>query len=259
MQPFHMTVMQIQQVLRRSSPQLSIDGEWGPLSSRAYHTAPRTISQLADRVAADNDLSISFLDAQANLPGAPGWVTLSQLVGAVSRALTGLDPSLTTEELGQLVTASVIRMEALTHYGRVFLRSLLVTNTSHAAGPFQFEMAEWNQVWSEYPAARKFMNVYSSRDQYVSQTEAGVPGSPGSLIGSAYAFAGELLDIRKALREHGIPVTPQTVYTLHNQGVYGGVEYLLGKREIAYRQSRAAVDTLHVALQQVNNSRSINV
>lgn len=249
---FREVVRDIQRELRTVSPNLAIDGFWGPKSSRVYHLAPIPVQHKAQQIADAGGLSIDYLDDLAALPGSPGWVSVADVDQAVVQALLKLDPTLSADAARAMIPQAVLALEARTLHGKVFLRSLLVTSSSHAAGPFQFEPAEWNEIWQLYPAARSVMKFYADSSQYVRETEAGAPGSPGDLHAAATAFAGELLQIRGALYRNGLPVTPEAVYTLHNQGVTGGIGYLKGLRPIAYHQSPQAVEVMAMARSQVH-------
>lgn len=244
------TVKAIQEILRDVTPNLAIDGDWGPVSARTYSLAPTDVKQQVDQTAAAGGLSIKELDAEVAF-GSNGWVPKARVLPAVVTALRELDPTLTEQQATELIPPAILQLEARTFGNRVFLRSLLVTATSHAAGPFQFEPGEWNHVWREYPYARRFMNTYPNDEAYVHATEAGSPGSPGNLTASAFAMAGELLDIRRALAAHSLPITGATVYTLHNQGITGGTRYLLGLAPIAYQQSPQAIAVMQSARAQV--------
>lgn len=248
-------IKEIQFILQSVNRALTIDGIWGPQTLNTYTKAPPKVKQRVDLVAAQAGFTVKKIVASLGTSSS-AWATVDTVHQAVVHALMDLDPGLTIAAAEELIPANVLQIEARMVGDRVFLRSLLVTPTSHAAGPFQFEPAEWNQVWMQYPEARKYMAQYPNATDYVEDTANGKKGSPGDLNASAYAFAGELLDIQRALEEHDLPVTGPTTYTLHNQGVNGGIAFLKGERSINNHQSYEAINTMLLAQRQVNSATS---
>lgn len=231
-----------QGVLRTVSPTLLVDGKFGTTTQKAYDSADASIKGTVERVVQALGLSVKDLIAyQGSLrdtakslsAGGVKYVSRVDVDALVRRASATLGrPELAEKVMGFVdLEAAKKVIDGMTYYN-----TLSVSPNGLYKGLFQMGQAAWADA-----------TVRLSRVGYTLPIFAAGWANPEYSVFAGVAYAAANAD---ALISRNIPVTAQTLYAAHNQGVGGFSSYVKSGTVKFPGQSAEALRVLAQARQQ---------
>jgi hypothetical protein len=235
------SVIAAQVILKRTKPNLLIDGKWGNYTNSVYiATDPATKGEV-DRVLAGMGTDAKKLfdafqtiatvrkavNAQPN--DSHSWVPKSDVSAYIRRYCDKFGAS---DLVGAISSFLDIEARKQVTSGVTFYDAKSVSPNRAYLGLFQMGRAAWSDA-SDFINKGDFGFVLPSFDNGVFNPEM------NAAAGVAYAVINA-----KRLSKRKLPVTANTLYGAHNQGVAGFAAYVAQGQLIAPKQSQMALRVL---------------
>lgn len=209
---------------------LDVDGKWGRYTQSRYDALDENAKRVVDELLARYGTSPAKLTtirraqkAAARLPvEVPGTLRRFWDPAAIAAMISreGARMRAPSDVLAALASESILQLEAAFNRSGHADASSLHPKTA-AAGLFQFLPSTWNRLTAKAGLRPTSRTANLSKEV--------VEGGPFDAGANVRAFIALAIENAALLRAKGLPVTPSTLYALHQQGAPRGIAALLDR------------------------------